>query len=378
MRGDIRQRAKGSWTLTIELLRDPVTGKRRQAYETVRGTKRDALRRLSELEVQVDRGEHVNPSHATVGQFLYEWLDGIVATTTRETTVAGYRWYVGKYIIPRIGHVPLKDLQAAHIQSLYADMLAEGLSPTTVAQAHRIIRRALGQGVKQGALIRNVADATTPPRPARKEMRTLSEEDVARFLLVARQSPLYGVFLSLLYTGARRSEILALKWRNVDLVMGTITISRALHVLKGGRVVFSEPKSAKGRRQVAMPPSLALALTEHRETMEQIRGPLSEDGLVFTRLDGSAVRPLTVSHAFRRISRRVGLHGVRLHDLRHSHATLMLEQGVHPKVVSERLGHSSVAITLDVYSHVLPGIQHAAAEDLRQSASQRTSRQRCR
>ena len=361
-RGHIRSRAKGTWTLTIELPPDPMTGRRRQRYETYRGNKRDAQRRLSELQTQVDKGEHINPSRQTLGEFLQEWLDGEVATTTRPTTAQGYRWYVGKYINPRLGQVALRDLQSAHLQSLYASMLEAGLSTTTIAQAHRILRRALSQGVKQGLVARNAGDAVTPPRPERKEMGTMSPRDVQRFLDEAKDVAYYPVFVTLLWTGAHRSEVLALQWKDIDHLMGTISVNRAMHVLKGARLVFNEPKSAKGRRLIAMPPSLGLALAEHHEMMERVRGSLREDDLVFTWEDGRPMLPLSVSHAFRRIARRIGLQGVHLHTLRHTHASLMLKQGVHPKIVQERLGHSTVGITLDTYSHVTPGIQQVAAQ----------------
>ena len=178
MRGNIRQRAKGTWTLTIELPQDPETGKRRQTYETVRGTKRDALRRLSELEVQVDRGEQVNPSRGTVAEFLNEWLDGPVQSSVRLKTADGYRFIVRNYIAPRIGQFPLRDLQPAHLQGLYSGLLAQGLSATTTRHAHAVIRRALAEGVRMGRLGRNVALATRPPRSKCREMSTLSVDDV--------------------------------------------------------------------------------------------------------------------------------------------------------------------------------------------------------
>ena len=150
--GNVRKRGEKSWTLTWALPPDPATGKRRQGYETVRGTKRDALRVLAEREAAVSKGEHLRPSRQTVADYLAEWLDDDVATTTRATTTQGYRHYVRKHIVPKLGHIALRDLQPVHLQALYSGMLSQGLSATTTAQAHRIIRRALGQAVRRGSL----------------------------------------------------------------------------------------------------------------------------------------------------------------------------------------------------------------------------------
>ena len=315
---------------------------------------------MAEREAAVAKGELFGAGRQKLSELLDEWLE-IVAATRRATTFQGYRWYCRKYILPELGHIALKDIQPSHLQRFYSGMVGSGLSSSTTAQAHRILHRAFNHAVKLGLAVRNPADAATPPKVRRKETKTLSVSDVQIFVEAARRSSFYPVFVTLIWTGARRSEVLGLMWKDVDTLLGTISIRRAMHVLKGGEVLFQEPKSRAGQRSIAMPPTLNLALAEHRAVMERIRGPLQEDDLVFTWEDGRPMRPLSVSHAFRRIARRAGLKGVRLHDIRHSHATILLEQGVHPKVVSERLGHSGINITLDLYSHVAPGIQQAAA-----------------
>ena len=328
----------------------------------MRGTKREAARLLAERETQVSKGEYVRPGQGTFGEWLQEWLDDDVATSVRPKTADGYAFIVRKYIAPQIGHIPLRGLQPTHIQGLYSGMLAAGLSANTTRHAHAVIRRALSEGVRMGRIGRNVALSIRAPRLDRREMRTFSAPEAHRFLAAAQDSPYHVVFVTLLWSGARRSEVLGLTWRNVDLLLSTISITHALHVLPNGLATLVPPKSAKGRRQIALPPSLALALTQHRWSMEQLRGSLPDDAFVFTMPDGRPMLPDSVTHAFKRIARKAGLEGIRLHDLRHTHASLMLGQGVHPKVVSECLGHSSIAITLDVYSHVSPGIQKAAAE----------------
>jgi integrase len=195
-------------------------------------------------------------------------------------------------------------------------------------------------------------------------MSTLSVDDVRRFLTAAKDSPYYAPFVTLLWTGARRGEVLALRWLDIDLLLGTISITRSMYVARGAKIAFEEPKSQMGRRQVAMPPSLAIVLREHHKRMEQLRGPLNDKDLVFTWEDGRPMLPDSVTRAFKRIARRLGLDGIHLHSSRHSHAILMLEQGINPKRVSERLGQANIGITLDIYSHIMPGIQQAAAETL--------------
>jgi integrase len=167
------------------------------------------------------------------------------------------------------------------------------------------------------------------------------------------------------YTGMRRSELLGLRWRDVDLDMATLSITQVMHHLNDGRIIFQEPKSQKGKRQIALSPSAVLALRDHKQQQELGRlltgVPLKPDDLVFSHPDGSPLLPNSVTHAFIKVIRRAGLNGIRLHDLRHTHATLMLRQGIHPKIVQERLGHATISITLDTYSHVTPGLQQAAA-----------------
>lgn len=196
-------------------------------------------------------------------------------------------------------------------------------------------------------------------------MQTWGEDDIARFLGAAKGTPYYALFYTALFTGMRRSELLAVRWQDVDFILSQVYVSRSLHVLKGGEVIFRSPKTAKGNRTIALPPSAALLLKEHWEKQRLDRAllgiSLSDDDLVFSHFDGSPLLPNTVTHAWIKLVRRVGLKRIRFHDTRHSHASLMLKQGVHPKIVQERLGHSSIQITLDTYSHVAPRLQQAAA-----------------
>lgn len=241
-----------------------------------------------------------------------------------------------------------------------------GLSAQTVRHHHRVLYQALKHAVKHGVLIRNVVEAVDPPRPDGKEMATLEPDDVHSLLDAAHETPYYTLFYTAIYTGLRRSELLGLRWRDIDLDLATLSVVQTLHHVPGKGYVFREPKTKHSRRLVDLSPSLALLLREHRANQELERKLLGclpkPNDLVFSYPDGTPLPPNSITKAFHKLAQSLGLSNIRLHDLRHTHATLMLRQGVHPKVVSERLGHSSVAITLDTYSHVLPGIQAAAAQ----------------
>jgi integrase len=214
-------------------------------------------------------------------------------------------------------------------------------------------------------VLRNVALAVDPPNPPRPEAQSLDSDAAHRILAAAQGIIWHPIFHLALYTGMRRGEILGLRWKDVDLDLAVLYITQAMQQLDDGRIIFEEPKTAKSRRSVALSPAAAIALRSHRERQEadfmMLGRPFTPETLVFERVDGTTPVPDSVTHAFTKYARKAGVNGMHLHNLRHTHASLMLKAGVHPKIVSERLGHSSVAFTLDTYSHVMPGLQEAAA-----------------
>jgi len=373
VRGHLTKRSPNSWTMVLEFGRDPATGKRRQQWTTVKGPRPDAERKLAELLHQVDTGAFVKPTKLTLSAFLEQWLRDYAATNVRPRTFEGYRTVVRSQLVPKLGHIALAELRPAHLQAYYAKALTEGrvdgkpggLSARSVLHHHRVLSEALSHAVKWGLVTRNVAKAVDPPRPERVEMNALDADGVWRLLEAAQGTPYHPMLHLAIYTGMRRSEILGLRWMDVDFRMATISVVQVMHRLRGGRIVFQEPKTQKGRRLVDLSPTAVLALRAHHERQEAKQDmlglALAGSDLVFSQPDGSPSLPDTLSHAFAKIAARAGLPGVRLHDLRHTHATLMLRQGVHPKVVQERLGHSTIGVTLDTYSHVTPGLQRAAA-----------------
>jgi len=373
MKGHIRQRSKGSWTIWVDLGRDPETGKRKQQTLTVRGSKKDAERELRAILSRTEGGAYIRLTKMTVGEYLETWLRDYVSTNTAPSTADGYSDIVRTHLIPELGRFPLTALQPLHVQAYYSRMLRcgrrdgkGGLSAQTVKHHHRVLYEALKHAVKHGLLIRNVGEAVDPPRPDSKEMITLDMDDVHTLLDAAHDTPYYMLFYTALYTGLRRSELLGLRWKDVELDLATLSVVQTLHYVPGKGYIFREPKTKRSRRLVDLSPSLVLLLREHRanhELEKKLFGcSVIPDDLVFSYPDGTPLPPNSITKAFHKLAKSLGMPGMRLHDLRHTHATLMLRQGVHPKVVSERLGHSSVAITLDTYSHVMPGIQAAAAQ----------------
>ena len=365
MRGSIIKRYKDSYTIVIELGKDPVTGKRKQHWVSVRGTKKEAGKKLAELLHQMDKGTFIKPDKITVGEYLERWLKDYVRPNLAPRTAEGYEHILRKHLIPALGNITLIGLKAEHLQRYYSEKVAGGLSNMTVRHHHTVLHKALATAVGWGILSSNVADAVSTPRIQRQDMKTWDEEDVTRFLEAAKRTQYYALFYTALFTGMRRSELLGMKWGDVDFVLSQLYVSRSLHCLKGGIIVFRPTKTAKGRRAIALSPSTFMVLSEHHQRCMAkwavLRVALTDDDLVFCHSDGKPYLPNTITHAWIKIVRRTGLKPIRLHDARHTHASIMLKQEVHPKIVQERLGHANIAVTLDTYSHVAPGLQRAAA-----------------
>ena len=362
-RGSIRRRSKvrkDSWTVQIYLGRDPVTGKKSYYSEAVKGAWEEADQRRVELSRKFANGSFVDPSRATVAEYLEEWLRDHASVRVRLRTLEGYRGSVQRYVLPRIGNLPLRQLSARHIQEMESALLrgggsrGQGLSPQTVLQVHRVLSNALRTAERLGLVERNAAGTVEPPRVVRREMRTLAWDDVHR-LLDHIIHPLF-LFLVLLaiQTGLRRSELMGLQWRDVNLDARTLSVRRSLVKLPSGGTDLNVPKNGHGR-VVDLP-------VESVEFLAARHPGGSGDGFLFCDANGDPVDPDFVSKTFKRLARGLGLGYLRFHDLRHTHASLLLEANIHLKVVSERLGHSSVAITGDLYSHVLPTIQREAVE----------------
>ena len=373
MRGQVFKR-KGSetWTIKVSLGFDAEAKRYRQHWESVPGTKKDAEKRLSEILHELDNGIYMKPGKTTLGEYLERWLRDYVWPNLAPRTAEGYEHIIHQHVILALGNTILTALKPEILQRYYGEKLARGrrdntggLSAKTVRHHHITLHGALESAVKWGLISRNPASAVSPPRFQQKEMRTLTESDIQVLLDAVRNTPYFVIFHLALYTGMRRSEILALKWADIDLLLCKLSVTRTLHHLRDGTYIFREPKSIKGRRNIALAPSTAIVLREHRVKQEfehkMLGTPLQDDALLFSHIDGTPLLPDTITRFWIKTVRRLGLKGIRLHDARHTHASLLLKQNVHPLVVSQRLGHANISTTLSVYSHLLPGLQEAAA-----------------
>ena len=372
MRGRvIKRKGSNNYTIILQIGLDPVTGKRKQQWITAGSSKREAEKQMTKLIHELDNGIFTKPNKKTLGSYLKEWIKSIQGNLSPRT-VEGYITIINR-VIPAIGAIPLTQLKPDILQKYYSDCLNSGclnkqvgLKPLTVRHHHALLHRALKNAMEWGLIVRNPADAAHPPRYQPSDISIMNEGEMRTFLEAAKQTPYFHLYYIILFTGLRRSEVLALRWSDVDLLLGRISVSRSIHRLRDGSYIFRQPKSAKGRRMVALSLSAIQVLREYKEKMTAERildGSLLRDSdLVFSKSDGSPIRPDTITRAWSILAKKCGISASRLHDARHSHASLMLKAGVHPRIVQERLGHSTIAITLDVYSHVSPGLQEAAAK----------------
>jgi integrase len=355
--GSIYKRSDGRWVATISLDR----GRRKAFYgKTRQGV---AGRLAAALKTHQD-GLPVVGERQTVCNYLHSWLTS-VEPSLRARTFIRYEQYIRLHAIPYIGGLPLARLSPQHLQRLYAERLSAGLSPTTVAHLHAVLHKALGQAAKWGQVPRNVADLVTKPRMSAPEMQTLTAEQARRLLDAASGDRLEALYVLALNTGMRQGEMLALKWRDIDLERGAIQVRASLQRIRGA-FVFSEPKTARSRRQIVVTESVTTTLKRHRSFQLEERlqaGGLWQDGdLVFADRYGQPIYATDLSRcAFYPLLERAGLPKVRFHDLRHTAATLLLAEGIHPKVVADMLGHATTAITLDLYSHTTPTMHRQAA-----------------
>jgi len=367
MRGSIINRSSDSYRIKVSLGKDSETGKYISHYETVRGNKKDAETRLNEIINQYDKGLYVKPGKATLSDYLNRWLQDYAHPNLAPRTREVYEMMIRQHLIKHLGSLTLTALRPEHLQKYYSDRLLSGLSPQTVRHHHTLIHKALQTALEWGLLSRNVADSVKPPKVQTKDMQIWNVDEIDNFLQAAKDTPYYVLFHLALFTGMRRSELLALRWQDVDLILAQISVNRSLHQLNDNSYIFRSPKTSKARRTIALPPSSSLILQDHyvkcKDLSAKLDIPFNDDTLVFCHIEnGKPIRPNTITRAWTSTAIKAELKPIRLHDARHSHASLMLKQGIHPKIVQERLGHSSIAITLDTYSHVTPGLQEAAAE----------------
>ena len=338
--------SESCWIAEIVLPDGTKKRKRSKRQQVVREWLQTSLTALKQ-------GIYIKDNKITLSQFIDRFMEDIGAHTLRPKTIDSYWFLINKHIKPEIGDLRLTQLRPDHLQSLYSKKLDEDLSKRTVQYIHAIIRRILNQAVKWDLIIRNPTDAVTPPVPAKKAPVTLSEDQVRIFLESVKDHRWYPIYVLAVATGMREGEILGLRWQDVDLNQGVVSVNQTVENISG-HLSIGQPKSDNAHRTIPLP-VFALGVLKGMETHE---------GLLFTTSTGKPVSPRNVLRHFQLTLERLGLPKVTFHSLRHLHATYLLRQNIHPKIVQERLGHSSIALTLDVYSHIIPTLQKEAAEKI--------------
>lgn len=371
MRGTIRKRSKDAWTIEVPLGFDATTGKRKRSYHTVRGTKRQAETELARLVHEAETGTDLDPKRLLLSAYLDRWLDHM-KTRVRPMTWNGYEGLIRRNVKPLIGSVPLGKVRPAHVQAVIDAMIKKGLAARTTVQCYRALHQAFKQARRWQLVPTNPAEAVSPPRASRPTIQIPGSQDLRSLISAAKGTREETAIILLVATGLRRGELLGLRWPDINLPQARININHALQRSQRGReLILVEPKTDRARRTVGLPTFAVEALRRHRKEQGERRLLVGEawhdHGFVIERGDGTPIDPDTFSHTFRRIAKMAGLEGVRLHDVRHGYATALLAAGVHPKIASEALGHSSVAFTLDTYSHVVPSMQQAAADAIGQA-----------
>jgi integrase len=367
--GSIYRRKNGTWAAQYTVW----TAEGRKRRSVAGKTRAEVSRKLTEAMADRDSGLLYDAGKRKVGEYLDRWLSDSVKGTVKEATYANYAYVTRKHISPALGHVKLKSLSPAHVRSFYGEKARTNLSAATVKKMHVVLRKALSQAVSDGLIPRNAADSVRPPRVGApgEEIKPLDSEECATFLEASREERLEALYVVAVHCGLREGELLTLRWEDVYLEAGkpAILVRRTLTRGEYGRgwVIGTSTKSGKGRR-VRLTRRAADALKDHRkrqlEERMRLAGLWQDQGLVFAGESGSLINPSNLrNRSFKRVKTRSGVReDLRFHDLRHTCATLLLGEGVNVKVVSEMLGHASITITLNTYSHVLPDMQDSAAD----------------
>jgi len=331
--GHIQENGAGGYSIKVSLGKD-AAGKYRSKWFTIQGSRRDAEKRLAELLHQIGAGAFTRPGKTTVAEYLARWLQDYVTPNLSPRGHERYESIVRVHLIPALGGIVLTQLRPEHIQHHYTTMIKAGQSARSVRYHHVVLHKALATALKWGLVVHNAADGVDVPRARPGEMKTWDEAELNKFLEAAMSTQYYALFYTALFTGMRRSELLALRWQDIDSIYSQIYVNRSMHQLRDGSRVFTAPKTDKSRRTIALPPSAFLVLEAYRKAQEvecaMLGTALKDSDLVFSNL-GKPLRPNTVTRAWGMLAAKAGVKVIRLHDARHTHASLMLKQGHTPK-----------------------------------------------
>jgi integrase len=365
MKGHIRRRGENSFELKFDAGIDPRTGKRITKYASFKGSKRDAQAKLAELITAVAKGSHVDVSKVAIAEFVRSRIDQWEASGSISARTAGrYRELNENQIVPHIGAMVLQKLRPLHIEEWHVTLRVKGradgkggLAPRTIGHAHRVLSSALNDAAENDLILRNVMQSKSPPKVPDDEM--IIVRDVPAFIAEVKASgrSLYVPAMISLFTGMRRSEVLALRWGRMALDKGVIQVREALEFTKAHGIRFKPPKSKAGRRDITLPAILIDVLREYRKTQLELRlrlatGKLHDNDLLFAEFDAGPLSPNAVSAAWSDYAEAIGMPEVTFHSLRHTHASQLIDQGVDIVTISKRLGHAKPDITLRIYAHL--------------------------
>jgi integrase len=364
--GSIRQRGRQSWELKFDLGRDPVTGKRRIRYHSFKGTKRAAQLELTQLLSAHAKGEYIDPSRVTTSEFLDRWERDWASINVSPKTFERYSELLRKHVRPHIGILPIQKVRPTDLNELYAKLLRSGLAARTVGHVHRVVHRALVHALQWSVVHRNVSDLVSPPRVASTEIELLTPAQVQIVLHTLEGRTIYPILVMALATGMRRGELLALRWKDVNLDGGSVQVEQSLEQTKSG-LRFKSPKTKHGRRSITLPPSAVTVLRDHWKAQQERRltlgmGKALDNSLVFATWEGKPRSPSSVTKEWSLAIAATKLPRVTLHSLRHTHASHLIASGMDVLTISRRLGHGSPTITLAVYGHLFPNTDDRAAQ----------------
>ncbi|NPV89211.1 MAG: site-specific integrase [Firmicutes bacterium] len=373
--GTIYQRKDGRWEGKI-FVRYDLDGRAKtiSVYGKSRKEVQDKLRDLADAK---RNNELIEPHKTTLGQWLDYWLENHAETRVSASTYELYYSLIRLHIKPILGYIKLLQLRPSDIQQFYTKKLKEGKASQTVRHMHTVLKGSLKQAARESMIPRNIMDLVDPPKIIRREIRPLTREEIEVFLEVIKKSYYYPLFMGYLFTGLRRGELLALHWRDVDLEKGTLTVTETLNRHKrkdknerttNTELLFGRTKTKSSRRTIPLPEVLIELLREHKAKQEALKNQpdtfYQDTDLVFATQKGTPIEPNSVLRALKSILKKNKLPQISVHDLRHTFATLLLSLGENPKVVAEMMGHSNASVTIDVYSHVVPGLKELAVKKL--------------
>ncbi len=355
--GSIRKRNDGRWEARVS-----AGGKQRSIYGK---TREDVARKMRALQREVDQGRRIVTKKQSLAQFLDAWLEESVQPSVRPRTFQTYEMHCRLYLKPALGTLSLDQLGPQHVLRLQNDLLERGLAPSTVTYTRAVLRKALGQALQWGYVTQNAVTLVPAPKARRPEVSPLSPEQARVFLQAVKGDRLEALYTVALAVGLRQGEALGLRWQDVDLSRGTLSVRNALQRLDG-EFKLVPPKTRKSRRTIPLPQTVQIALAQHQVRQLQEREAAGAEwhdwGLVFTTPLGMPLDGVSVTKSFQKRLRELGLPHQRFHDLRHACASFLLAQGLSPRVVMETLGHSQISLTMDTYAHVMPSLQREAAD----------------